>query len=256
MKYLPIVLITFLFLNCKNETSKAEVKTMTALEIVNKSIEVAGGKVFNSTAAIIKFDFRDIQYKSTYSSQGKVLRRQMFKNNDTILDFLKGEQFQRYINEKPVFVEDSMALKYSASVNSVHYFSVLPYGLNDKAVNKKLVGEEQIKEKEYYKIEVTFNQEGGGEDFEDIFIYWINKADFKTDYLAYSYNEDDGKGMRFREAYNERYVNDLRFVDYNNYKSEDQSIQLTALGKAFNDNNLKLLSKIELENVAVDLINH
>ena len=149
-----------------------------------------------------------------------------------------------------------MAIKYSASVNSVHYFSVLPYGLNDKAVNKKLIGEERIKGKDYYKIEVTFSQKGGGEDFEDVFIYWINKASFKPDYLAYSYNEDDGKGMRFREAYNERYVNDLRFVDYNNYKSEDKKFYLIDLAKAFNNNSLKLLSKIELQNVEVDLINN
>ena len=60
--------------------------------------------------------------------------------------------------------------------------------------------------------------------------------------------------MRFREAYNERYVNGLRFVDYNNFKSEDVSIQLFDLGKIFENNQLKLLSKIELENINVDLI--
>ena len=60
--------------------------------------------------------------------------------------------------------------------------------------------------------------------------------------------------MRFREAYNERYINDLRFVDYNNYKAVDASTKLLDLGKAFDANQLKLLSKIELENVEVNLI--
>jgi hypothetical protein len=256
MKYLSILLLSVLFLNCENENSEPTSKALTANEIINESIAVSVGKVFDSAVVSINFDFRNIQYKSTYTSNTKVLRRLTINDNDTILDFLKGERFQRYINEKPVFVEDSMAIKYSASVNSVHYFSVLPYGLNDKAVNKKLIGEERIKGKDYYKIEVTFSQEGGGEDFEDVFIYWINKASFKPDYLAYSYNEDDGKGMRFREAYNERYVNDLRFVDYNNYKSEDKKFYLIDLAKAFNNNSLKLLSKIELQNVEVDLINN
>ncbi|BAO77712.1 DUF6503 family protein [Winogradskyella sp. PG-2] len=250
MKYLSLVLITFSLFGCKNETKE---EVLSANEIVNKSIEDFGGKIFDRNAVIIKFDFRDIHYKSSYTSETKVLSRRMIKD-DIIIDFLNGNTFQRYINKKPIKLEDSMAVKYSASVNSVHYFSTLPLGLNDNAVNKILLGEEQIKDKGYYKIKVNFNQEGGGEDYEDVFMYWIDKEIFKVDYLAYSYNEDDGKGMRFREADNERYVNGLRFVDYNNFKPENDSIQLFKLGKAFENNQLKLLSKIELENVTVDLI--
>jgi len=256
MKNVSILLLVVLFFNCKSEVKKAETKSFTADEIVDKSIAVSGGDKFDKS--IIRFSFRDKYYvarrenaKFSYARITSVIGK------DSIFDVLSNEGFVRIISgDDSIAVGDSLASKYEASVNSVHYFSVLPYGLNDKAVNKKLIGEERTKEKDYYKIKVTFNQKGGGEDFEDVFIYWINKANFKTDYLAYSYNEDDGKGMRFREAYNERYVNDLRFADYNNYKPEDQSIQLTALGKAFDTNSLKLLSKIELENVAVDLINH
>ena len=127
MKYLSILLLSVLFLNCKNENSEPTSKALTANEIINESIAVSVGKVFDSAVVSINFDFRNIQYKSTYTSNTKVLRRLTINDNDTILDFLKGERFQRYINEKPVFVEDSMAIKYSASVNSVHYFSVLPY---------------------------------------------------------------------------------------------------------------------------------
>ncbi|TCK64686.1 hypothetical protein DFQ05_2669 [Winogradskyella wandonensis] len=253
MKYLQILLILLLFYNCKNENSKAEAESLTANEIIDKSIEVAGGEKFDSST--IKFVFRDHRY-TAIRTEGK-FRYTRFKvddNKDSILDILKNEGFRRYINMQQVKVADSMIAKYTASVNSVHYFSVLPHGLNDQAVNKKLIGEEQIKGVDYYRIEVTFDKEGGGEDYEDVFIYWINKATFKPDYLAYSYNEDDGKGMRFREAFNERYVNGLRFADYNNYKSDNPEIKLQDLAKAFDSNKLKLLSKIELENVEVDLI--
>ena len=85
-------------------------------------------------------------------------------------------------------------------------------------------------------------------------MYWIDKETFKLNYLAYSYNEDDGLGIRFREAYNERYVNGIRFVDYNNYKTDDVSVKLLDLAKVFGDNQLELVSKIELDNVIVDLI--
>lgn len=253
MKYLSVLFVFVLFFNCKNETNKTELTIGNADEIINKSIAVSGGNVLVSNTTTINFDFRSIAYEAEYKSSHKLLSRLMLKDNDTVRDVLNGQKFQRFINEKPVVVSDTMIPKYSASVNSVHYFSVLPNGLNDKAVNKELIGEESVKEKDYYKIRVTFSQNGGGEDYEDVFIYWVNKETFKPDYLAYSYDEDDGKGIRFREAYNERYVNELRFVDYNNYKAEDKSIQLSELAKAFDNNTLTLLSKIELENVEVSL---
>ena len=145
-----------------------------------------------------------------------------------------------------------MAVKYTSSVNSVHYFALLPFGLNDAAVNKSSLENVTIKDKLYHKIKVWFSQEGGGEDFEDVFIYWIDTETFKADYIAYSYIEDDGVGIRFREAYNERIVNGLRFVDYNNYKSEEATMDVIGLDKAFETGHLKLLSKIELENIVVN----
>ena len=89
-----------------------------------------------------------------------------------------------------------------------------------------------------------------------VVVNWVNQENFKVDYLAYSYNEDDGVGMRFREAYNERYVNGLRFVDYNNYKAQDPNSNVVKLAKAFNTNALQLVSKIELEGVEVNLIDN
>ncbi|MBO6632925.1 MAG: deoxyribose-phosphate aldolase, partial [Psychroserpens sp.] len=145
-----------------------------------------------------------------------------------------------------------MATKYSASVNSVHYFSVLPYGLNDAAVIKEKLADTRINDTMYYTIRVTFKEEGGGEDFEDEFLYWIDKETFKLQYLAYSYNEDDGKGMRFREAYNERLIEGVRFVDYNNYKPKSEAIKLPELPTLFESGQLDLVSKIELNEINVN----
>ncbi len=144
-----------------------------------------------------------------------------------------------------------MAIKYSSSVNSVHYFSVLPYGLNAAAVNKEYLKKVEIKGRTYHKIKVTFNKENGGEDFEDVFVYWFDTEDYKVGYLAYSYNESDGLGLRFREAYNERYIDGVRFVDYNNYKPKKNTISVIDLDSLFEADRLKLLSKIELEHVKV-----
>jgi len=251
MKYIFIVVFSLLLFNCKNETKLA---TLAADNIIDKSIKVSGGdKIGNSE---ISFDFRSMTYYSKRNNGNYKYSRYIIKGNDSIYDELNNDRFTRIVNEQPVKLSDSLKTLYSASVNSVHYFSVLPFGLNDNAVNKTLLEEEQINNQDYYKIKVTFNQQGGGEDYEDIFVYWINKQSFKLDYLAYSYNEDDGVGMRFREAYNERFVNGLRFVDYYNYKAEDASVKLFDLGKAFSNNKLNLVSKIELENVKVKLINN
>ena len=251
MKYFQIILLAFLVLSCKNES---KLQQLSADEIIDKSIEISGGDRFSRSS--LKFEFRDIYYQALRKNHEFLLVRVLVKDNDSIFDMLSNVGFERFDNKEFVKLEDSIVKKYTASVNSVHYFSVLPYGLNDEAVHKGLLGEEKIKDKYYFKIKVTFNQEGGGEDFEDVFVYWVDKESFKVDYLAYSYNEEDGVGMRFREAYNERYINGLRFVDYNNYKAEDASIELNNLGKVFEKKQLKLLSKIELENVKVDLIDN
>lgn len=251
MKRFLVLLISVMAFSCKNETNP---KALTANVIVDKAIEVAGGDVFDNSK--IAFVFRDKSYRAHRSNGKFELSRSFITEGNSFSDFISNNGFKRIVNDLPVKIPDSIAVKYTASINSVHYFSVLPYGLNDKAVNKTLLGEEQIKGKTYYKIKVTFNEEGGGEDFEDVFIYWINKESFKVDYLAYSYNEDDDVGMRFRQAYNERFINKLRFVDYNNFKTKDNSVSLLNLGKAFEKNQLKLLSKIELENIDVILIDN
>ena len=148
-----------------------------------------------------------------------------------------------------------MATKYHRSINAVHYFSILPYGLNDKAVNKTYLGDVDIKGKPYYKIEVTFDKEGGGEDYDDVFVYWINKDTHEADYLAYSYNEGPKDiGMRFREAYNRREVNGLSFTDYNNYKPTDSLATVYDLDSLFVANKLQLLSKIKLKHITVNLL--
>ncbi|WP_353778441.1 DUF6503 family protein [Winogradskyella sp. 3972H.M.0a.05] len=248
MKHFLLVTLTLLLFNCKEEPKK-----LTAQDIIDKSIEVSGGEKF--THSKIEFDFRDKHYLAKRLNGAFSFGRAFKSNEDSVYDILSNDGFERFVNDELVKLEDSMKVKYSPSVNSVHYFSVLPYGLNDKAVNKELLTPETIKEKEYHKIKVTFNEDGGGEDFDDVFTYWINKDTFKVDYLAYSYNESDGMGLRFREAYNERYVNGLRFVDYKNYKPETKDTSLSGLGKAFEAGTLKLLSKIELKNISAEIIN-
>ncbi|WP_341215471.1 DUF6503 family protein [uncultured Wocania sp.] len=243
-KYFLLFTATMLFLSCEKQ------KEVNVQDIVDKSIEISGGyKIKNSTIA---FDFRDKNYKATRNNGSFQLERRFKDSTGIVRDVLSNDGFERYINNEIVKVPDSMVPKYSASVNSVHYFSVLPYGLNDAAVNKQYVEKVILRGKPYHKVKITFNQDGGGEDFEDVFVYWINATTYKTDYIAYSYHENHGIGLRFREAYNERYVNDIRFVDYTNYKPKDSSVSVLGLDDLFEKNQLQIVSKIDLTNIEVN----
>ena len=116
---------------------------------------------------------------------------------------------------------------------------------------QKLLGETTIKGKPYYLVQVTFNPEGGGEDFEDVFLYWIHQKDFTIDYLAYSFEEEDETSFRFREAYNARVINGIRFQDYINYSPEDNSIPLDSAESFYKKGKLEELSRIETEHPEV-----
>ena len=73
------------------------------------------------------------------------------------------------------------------------------------------------------------------------------------DYLAYSYNEEDGKGLRFREAYNSRNISGVIIQDYINYKPSSEDQELGSIDSAFLKGELKELSRIELEDVSIKI---
>ena len=247
MKPVLIFLFCLCILSCKQQNST----DLTAQQIIDKAIENAGGNLY--TCSNIDFIFRDRLYSLEYDNSKKILKRKFESDSSIVTDIRRNSGFERIIGDQVVQVADTMARKYANSINSVHYFAYLPYGLNDPAVNKKLLDERSVKGQEYYTVQITFDQEGGGDDFDDVYVYWINKRTFKPDYLAYEFHVDGG-GMRFREAYNERFVEGIRFVDYSNYKPIDE-VSLYDLDQLFATNKLELLSQIELEDIRVNADN-
>ena len=240
MKYLYLFFALFLVSSCGEDT---------AHEIVDKSMVASGSNYIEGKR--ISFYFRDYYYESFRKDGQYELIRRKTDTTGTVKDVLSNNGFQRYINEKPVSLPDSMAVKYSESVNSVHYFAYLPYGLNDASVHKELLGEVTLFGRDYYKIKIWFDEEGGGEDYEDIYVYWIDKQTFTIGYLAYLFHVDGG-GLRFRDAYNERTIKGIRFADYRNFKPKNPNASLYSLDSLFIEDELELLSTIELKNIKVD----
>ena len=218
-------------------------KELDVQSIVNRSIQVHGGDKVQKGE--YSFDFRKYHYTYRNNDGSYTYTRQ---NKETgIKDILNNEGIKRYDKTEPISFSPKQAKSYSNSTNSVIYFAFLPYFLNDAAVRKELIGEVKIQEKDYYKIRVTFAQQGGGDDFEDVYVYWIDKESFSMDYLAYSFHVNGG-GIRFREAYNVRIIDGVRFQDYVNYK-HDKSTPVEELDRLFGEGELTELSRIELKNI-------
>lgn len=242
MKYAFLFILSIFILISCDQRGEAEI-------IVDKAILAHGGGKFES--AKISFDFRDRSYQIFKSPLVFEYIRVFSDTSGQVRDVLNNEGFSRFVNNEKLEVEPKRERAFTNSVNSVAYFTYLPYGLNDSAVFKNYVGKSEIEGNKYHLIKVTFSEEGGGEDFDDEFLYWINQETFLVDYLAYSYHTDGG-GVRFRKAIKKHLIGGLTLQDYENYKPSDESAPVEEMEALYKAGKLELLSEILLERVAVE----
>jgi hypothetical protein len=238
-----IILLIILQISCETKSE--------AQKIVDQSIAAHGGQLFEK--AKISFEFRNRSYQVFKSPNRFEYVREFTDSTGMVKDILNNEGFQRTINGERVQLNEERTGAFSRSVNSVAYFAFLPYGLNDPAVFKTYLGEDEIDGKTYHLVKVTFSEDGGGEDFDDIFLYWFDKETFLIEYLAYSYHTDGG-GVRFRKAVRQHEVEGLILLDYENYMPEEKNTPVEEMGNLYKEGKLKLLSEILLENIKVELI--
>lgn len=224
------------------------IKGPGAQEVLNHAIEKHGYEPNQELE--VAFDFRGAHFKAEFSDGEEVYRRVYKLKEDTVEDFIKKDSFIRKVNNVEVdLVNDTISRKSSDDARSVIYFALLPYSANKDVISRQLMTPTQIKGNPYYKVEVTYNKNGGGRDFENVFVYWIHQQNYTIDYLAYSYYINGG-GVRFREAYNQREVNGIIFQDYINY-TIDSDFPAHELDYAFETGQLREVSKIDLKNVTV-----
>lgn len=224
--------------------------TPSATSIIDQARIAHGSSVVDSST--IGFDFRGRHYVSQRSGGRFQYERQWTDTTGMAYrDVLTNEGLYRKINGErvPLSAKDSAA--YTGSVNSVLYFALLPYYLNDPAVQTQYLGTATLKGEPYQKLKVTFRANGGGADYEDEYIYWFHKDAHTMDYLAYNYQVNGG-GARFREAYNVRTVEGLRIADYRNYKPVPHSMEVAVFDSLFEAGQMEQLSLIETENVTID----
>jgi hypothetical protein len=246
MKTLLYPLFAFLFILLSSACTRTDDE---AQAVVDNALDKHGSRQLEN--AQLSFDFRGRHY--TYSRQGDEYRYTREFSDSTgqqVQDVLSNGGFTRYVNGQEVQLPEERQRAFSNSVNSVIYFALLPWGLNDPAVKKEWVGSTDIEGTPYRLVNVSFEEEGGGEDHEDQFLYWFNTQTQTMDYLAYSYKTEGG-GVRFRKAINPREVEGILFQDYINYKPASDTASLEALEELYEKGELEVLSEIRLENIEV-----
>ena len=251
MNKLFILLLSVAIISCNSakEDENEIPETSKEQSIINNSIQAHGLEGLGN--AKFELTFRDIDY--TYENTNGVYeytRTQTDSLNRIVKDIMDNNTLVRYIDKEIEAITDEKRAAYTRSINSVIYFFRLPFGLNDPAVNKEYNGEREINGKTYHEIEVTFNQEGGGEDFDDVFLYWFDDEDFSMDYLAYLYHTDGG-GLRFRKAINQRKMSGALIQDYINFKPEDESTPISTILDLYKADQLIELSRIINEDVKI-----
>ncbi|MFT4601004.1 MAG: hypothetical protein ACI857_001181 [Arenicella sp.] len=213
--------------------------------LIQDAIIAHGGDLYNQ--AHYKFTFRDKLYTFKNDSENYTYTSEYQTDQGWQIDELINGDFNRSLDDKKVILSEQEAGNYGESLNSVVYFATLPHKLSDASVSSEHKGQTIINLQKYEVVKVTFNQDGGGEDFEDEYVYWINSKTKTMDYFAYNYQVNGG-GVRFRVAYNPRTVDGVLFQDYANHSAEVDT-PLEDLPALFELDSLPEISIIELVGV-------
>lgn len=244
-----LLLMTSVMYGCSDNTTSPASR---ARSIIEQTREQHGSDILER--AVVEFDFRGdhytvrhdggiFSYERIYTdSMGRRVREVL--TNDSLHQVIDGERRQLSANEQ---------LSVETTVNSVVYFALLPYYLNDPAVQPRYLGTSTIQGAPYHEVEVTFTREGGGRDWQDRFVYWIHRDRLTMDYFAYYYHTGGG-GSRFREAVNVRSIEGVRFADYINYTVPEDTLGVSSVeqyDKLFEAGSLEKVSEVRLHNIEV-----
>ncbi len=242
---LSLVILLSLFLSTNLDHDLAQ-------ELVDAAIQEHGSELL--TNATVKFDFRGKAH-TVFRNAWRFDYSRTYKNDagNSIVERFNNQGVIVTVDGRPVSITEKQRGIVLEALNSVVYFAYLPLKLNDPAVNKSYEGMGEIDGKKYHRVKVSFGQEGGGIDYQDIFMFWFDPESKRMSYLAYNYNTSNS-GARFRTPFNVRRIGGVLFADYMNHKAEyEQPLEGFESTKLRSSDNL--LSTIELENLTVTLSN-
>jgi hypothetical protein len=226
----------------------------TPERVVHDAIEAHGGDRFRSVQ--LAFVFRGDPFVVVYDEGRFAFERtrpaldEGLPPGATLVDRMDNEGTTRTVGGTPVPLDPETLHTLETDVNSVVYFAFLPWRLQDPAVRLRDLGETTLNDEPYRKVEVTFETEGGGRDWEDRFIYWFHRETHFLDFMAYRYHTGEG-GTRFRQAVNRREVGDLVVQDWLNFTADPDVDDVARYDELYREGSLRAVSRIELEGLRV-----
>lgn len=233
--------LVLLFIACQNKHKQESAQSVIKNSIAHYGYDKLEGKT-------IEFNFRGKDY-SIYKEEGFfTYTRSYIENNQKAIDTLNNDGFKRSIDKETVNLEDTE--KQANSLNSVVYFTQLPLGLNDPAVVLEKLPNVYLNNNTYHQLKITFKQEGGGTDYDDEFLYFIDSTNYRLAYFGYKYHTNGG-GIRFRESINETMVDGYKFQDYINYKPSSINADFDNIFELYKNDKLIELSRIENKNIKI-----
>ncbi len=217
--------------------------------IVRASIERYGGEAFDRVH--IRWDFRGIPFEVNRDN-GRFRYQRIVEDSlgQSIVEVLENEGSWIEVGGERQELEPRGRARLETAVNSVVYFGFLPFHLDDPPVRLADLGTSEVDGELYHKVEVTFQQEGGGPDWEDRFIYWFHEEDRTLDYLAYR-EAADVETTRFRRAVNRREIGGLLVQDYENYTGDPNVGDVAEYDQLFEAGGLRLVSMVEFDDLEV-----
>lgn len=220
-----------------------------AADIVAEAIRTHGGDRFERVE--VTFGFRGADFR-VLRDRGRFLyeRRYTDPEGRQVREGMENSGTWREVEGERVTLPPDEQGRVETAVNSVVYFGFLPFRLDDPAVVLREMEEEEVDGELYRRVEVTFREEDGGDDWEDRFVYWFHATDHTLDYLAYRYFRGEG-GTRFRRAVNRRTVGGILVQDYENYAPLDDIGDIADFHRMMEEGGLRLLSMVELDDVEV-----
>ena len=241
--HLPLaLLLALLVLPACRTTTEAEA-------IVARAIEAHGGDVLRHSR--VTFDFRGRSFSATHDGGLFRYERTFRDSTGLVHDVLANDTLYREVDGARVDLTDAQRRSVESGVNSVIYFALLPFKLDDPAVQTRYLDSTRVRGEPYHEIEITFAREGGGRGYRDRYVYWFHRDRHTMDYLAYAF-EEDGGGTRFRETLGTRTLGGVRFADYRNYTAGTLGTAIERYDELAGTDALEHVSDVVLENVRVE----
>ena len=208
------------------------------------------------------FTFRGTPYQATHDGGRFRYARTRTEGGQTVEEIVDNDGARRLVDGTEVALSADEAAALHTSVNSVVYFALLPHALAAPAVRARSLAPDTVGGAPYRRVEVTFDQAGGGDDWQDRYVYWIHADRATVDYLAYSYEPTPGDtaraetGSRFREVIGVTEVpapggQTVRFQDYRNLTADRIGTEIERYGELFDAGQTFSVSEVRTEAPAV-----